>query len=111
MNKAKSSKQPLDKELKKTLRTIGHQLSPTVIVSNGLSDNIHAEIERALKDHELIKVKVNVEERSDKQSLVETICTTHKAREVQQTGNVLLLYRPAKPQNQKLSNLVRFRAI
>ena len=118
MNKAKSSKkpvnqasnQPLGKEQKKTLRAIGHQLSPTVIVSNGLSDNIHAEIERALNDHELIKVKVNAEERSDKQSLVEAICATHKASEVQQTGNILLLYRPAKPQNPKLSNLVRFRA-
>lgn len=99
----------LDNQQKKALRTIGHHLNPVIIVSNGLSDNIHTEIERALEDHELIKVKVNAEEREDKKSLVDDICTTHKASEVQQTGNILLLYRPAKQQNPKLSNLVRFR--
>lgn len=99
----------MDNQQKKALRTIGHHLSPIIIVSKGLSDNIHAEIERALDEHELIKVKINTEDREDKKSLVSEICTTHKASEVQQTGNILLLYRAAKEQNPKLSNLVRFR--
>jgi len=42
---------------KKQYRTIGHGLNPVVtIAGNGLSAGVMAEIDRALEDHELIKV-------------------------------------------------------
>ena len=45
----------------KQLRAIGHKLKPLVTVAgNGLSENVVAELERALSDHELIKVKLAV---------------------------------------------------
>ena len=44
---------------KKQLRTIGHKLNPVVIVSDrGMSEGIEEELKRALRDHELIKVKL-----------------------------------------------------
>ena len=44
----------------KQLRAIGHKLKPVVTVAgNGLSDNVLQEIQRALADHELIKIKVS----------------------------------------------------
>ena len=50
---------PLDPELKKRLRGIGHALHPVVTVAgNGLSEGVLTELERALHDHELIKVKL-----------------------------------------------------
>ena len=42
---------------KKRFRAIGHTLNPVVtIAGNGFSDGVKAEIERALEDHELIKL-------------------------------------------------------
>ena len=46
---------PLDNSDKKRFRSIGHNLNPVVIIAQkGLSENIIEEIDRALKDHELI---------------------------------------------------------
>ena len=44
---------------KKRFRAIGHQLKPVItIAEKGLSENIQLELERALNDHELIKLKL-----------------------------------------------------
>ena len=46
--------------MKRAFRGVAHHLDPVVSVSDrGLSDGIIAETERALTDHELIKVKVD----------------------------------------------------
>ena len=43
---------------KKYLRQLGHNLKPVVtIASKGLTESVQLEIERALNDHELIKLK------------------------------------------------------
>ena len=47
----------LDPENKKRLRGIGHALHPLVTVAGkGLSESVCLEAERALHDHELIKI-------------------------------------------------------
>ena len=44
---------------KKYLRALGHQLKPVVTVAgNGLTENVITEVDRALNDHELIKIKL-----------------------------------------------------
>ena len=44
---------------RKQLRAIGHGLNPVVMVADkGLSEGVMAEMERALSDHELIKVRL-----------------------------------------------------
>lgn len=91
----------------KGLRSIGHQLKPLVIISQRLNENIHNEIDRALNDHELIKVRVNVPERDDRAELVRELASQHKAELVQVIGKIALYYRKTKKQNPKLSNLVR----
>lgn len=91
---------------KKTLRAIGHNLKPVVIIAqNGLSENVGHEIERALKDHELIKVKLQIPNREAKQELIREICSKFGAECVQTIGHMALLYRKAKKPNPKLSNL------
>ena len=97
----------LDNRLQKKFRSIGHHLNPVVIVSNGLSDNINAEIDRALSDHELIKVRVNAADREDKKSLIEEICQLQKAELVQTIGNIALIYRAAAELKPHLSNICR----
>ncbi|MDT8398487.1 MAG: YhbY family RNA-binding protein [Pseudomonadales bacterium] len=91
----------------KQFRAIGHHLNPVVIISSALSENVSAEILRALKDHELIKVRINAAERSEKQALAKQICASSHAELIQMIGNIALIYRAAKNPNPKLSNLLR----
>ena len=93
---------------KKHFRSIGHSLKPIVTVAQkGLTENIKSELNRALNDHELIKVKVAVESRESKEALVKEIQSAVSAECIQKIGHVLLLYRPAKNPDPKLSNLLR----
>ncbi len=102
----------LSQDQKKRFRSIAHHLKPVVMIAEkGLSEGVLAELERALEDHELIKLKVNVLERDDKKLIIEEVCLQTRAELVQTIGKVAVLYRPAKKQNAKLSNLVRFQAM
>lgn len=92
----------------KQLRAIGHQLKPVVIISeNGLTPGVLAELERALNDHELIKVKFAFEDREQKQAAIADMIKATRAELVQQIGKIALVYRLAKETNKKLSNLHR----
>jgi RNA-binding protein len=99
---------PLSIDRKKQFRTIGHKLNPIVTVaSNGLSPNVVAELNRALDDHELIKVKLAIAEREDRKELVAELVQLPNVELVQEIGKVVLLYRPNKKPNPKLSNILR----
>lgn len=100
---------PLDNKQLKQFRSIGHHLSPIIIIANGLSENINTEISRALNDHELIKIKVHSSDRDEKKAMVEQICTEQNAELVQLIGHVALIYKAAKKPNYKLSNILRFK--
>ncbi|MGB0664438.1 MAG: YhbY family RNA-binding protein [Pontibacterium sp.] len=98
----------LSTEQKKQFRTIGHSLNPIITVAGkGLTENIQLEVDRALDDHELIKVKFAVGDRTVKQALIRELCDVVEAEIVQEIGHVALIYRPAEEPNPKLSNLMR----
>jgi RNA-binding protein len=93
---------------KKHLRRLGHNLNPVVTVAgNGLSDNVLTEIDRALNDHELIKVKLAVGDNEAKQQAISAICEKLSAEVVQSIGHVVLLLRKTDKPNPRLSNLHR----
>ena len=95
-------------EDKKHLRRLGHNLKPVVtIAAKGLSENVGAELDRALSDHELIKVKLAVGDRDAKKATIGEICLQSKAELIQSIGHMILLYRQADKPNPKLSNLLR----
>src|SRR4051812_20128535 len=99
---------PLDSDRKKQLRTIGHQLKPVVMISErGLSEGVSLELERALEDHELIKVKLGVADPAARRALADELCEQHRAELVQAVGKVVLIFRKAQKQNPRLSNLLR----
>jgi RNA-binding protein len=105
-NESKSSGKKPDKHL----RRIGHQLKPVVtIASKGLSENVLTETQRALDDHELIKVKVVTGNRQMRQLLIEELCEATGAELIQAIGNVALILRRNKKANPLLSNLERFK--
>jgi RNA-binding protein len=92
----------------KQLRAIGHKLKPVVTVAaKGLSENVLAEIERALTDHELIKIKLAVGGPEARLSVAETLCQKTGAQLIQSVGNMLLVIRRSSKPDPKLSNLIR----
>ncbi|MFA5493784.1 MAG: YhbY family RNA-binding protein [Porticoccaceae bacterium] len=99
---------PVSQDTKKRLRSIGHNLNPVVTVAGkGLSEGVLGEIDRALNDHELIKVRLTVGDRDLKKQLISEICTQSGGEAIQVIGHILLLYRKAAKPNPKLSNLLK----
>ena len=90
------------------LRAIGHKLRPVVTVAgNGVSEGVLAELERALNDHELVKVRLAVGSREARQQATDAICEQTGATLVQRVGNVILILRRSRHPDPKLSNLIR----
>lgn len=93
---------------KKRFRQIGHQLNPVVLLGGqGLTEAVLAEIDRALEDHELIKVRLGGEDRELRQAMIDEIVQSTNSQAVQTIGKLVLLYRAAKKPNPRLSNILR----
>ncbi|HEY7883967.1 MAG TPA: YhbY family RNA-binding protein, partial [Cellvibrionaceae bacterium] len=65
---------PISADQKKQFRTRGHTLKPIVtIAGKGLTENVLTELNRALDDHELIKVKLALAEREDRALVIDEL--------------------------------------
>jgi len=85
---------PLSPKRRSELRSEAHKLNPTVIIGDkGLTDEVLSEIDRALKAHELIKVRAATDDRDARNVWMESICEKLEAHPVQQIGKVLVVYR------------------
>lgn len=77
------------------LKARAHALEPVVQVGqSGASDTVVAEVDRALTAHELIKVKVNDNDREARVAMGDTLSLRTDAAIVQRVGKVLVLWRP-----------------
>jgi RNA-binding protein len=98
----------ITQEQKKHFRTLGHKLNPLVTVAGkGLTENLQLEVDRALEDHELIKVKFSISDRELKKQMMHELCNVVEAQIIQEIGHIALIYRPALEANPKLSNILR----
>jgi len=98
----------LDNATIKRLKGIGHELKPVVMLgNNGITPAITEEIDRALTDHELIKVKLPAGSKHDRDLVSTELATTAKAQVIHSIGRMALLLRKNPNANPKLSNLVR----
>ncbi|MDF7666884.1 ribosome assembly RNA-binding protein YhbY [Orbaceae bacterium ESL0727] len=89
----------LSNRQKQYLKGEAHLLKPVVMIgSNGFTEGVLAEIENALNFHELIKIKIAVEDRETKQLICDAIVRETGAIAVQLVGSVLTLFRPSKEQ-------------
>ena len=62
---------PLNEPQRKFLRRLGHDHNPIVLVGQGgVSPNVIAELDRALRDHELVKVRARVGDRNERDRLL-----------------------------------------
>ncbi len=91
---------PLTEPQKKYLRRLGHDRNPIVLVGQGgISSNLVAELDRALRDHELVKVRARVGDREERDRLLAELAASTRSELVQRIGHVALYYRqnPDKP--------------
>lgn len=76
------------------LRGLAHPLKPVVLLgSNGVTPGVLKELEQALDDHELIKVRLNGEDRAARVATVARLVASSHAEPVQTIGRVAVLYR------------------
>lgn len=79
---------------KAALRTRAQHLSPVIIIGDkGLTTAVAAEIERALVDHELIKIKVAKVDKLSLSALSTQMCLAFNASLIQTIGHITVLYR------------------
>ncbi len=101
----------LNAKLTKRFRQIAHHLDSIVTVGGqGLTDNVAIEVNRALTDHELIKVRISLASRDDRARLGEALAARCDANIVQKIGKIIVLYRENPKPNVKLSNVQRYGA-
>lgn len=80
------------------LRSRAHSLRPVILMgSAGLTQALIDETARALRDHELIKVRLVGEDREDRRGLAETLCAATGAELVQIIGHMAVIYLPGDP--------------
>jgi RNA-binding protein len=93
---------------RKNLKARAHPLKPIVMVGNaGLTPSVLNEIALALKNHELVKIRVMNDDRAARAAMLQEICEQLNAAPVQHIGKILLVYQPqpevaeTKPQKRR----------
>lgn len=89
----------LTPKIKQQLKAKAHKLKPVVLIgNNGLTDAVNKEIDKALHDHELIKIRIQTNDRELRRELFDQICEKNQADLVQTIGSIGVIYRLLKSQ-------------
>ena len=92
---------------KKLLKKLSHDLKPLIrIGKNGVTPATIANIDKALKDHELIKIKY-LEHKDQKKTLTRQITEETGSTLINQIGNTATLYRESPNPEKREINLTR----
>lgn len=101
----------LNNQQKKYLRNLAHPLKPMVMIGEqGLTESVIEELDRTLGHHELIKVRISVGDRDDRDALIKKICKRLDITLAQRIGNIAVCYRP-RPANFKAGKTTRLETI
>jgi len=91
--KQKSMKDLTPQDIR-SLKNKVHHLKPIVIVGNkGLTDTVIQEIDRALDDHELMKIRIHTQNREELTKNTTDICTKTNAILIHSIGHIIAIYR------------------
>jgi RNA-binding protein len=83
----------LSSRQRRKLKALAHPLQPTVHVGRaGITDAVVASVDRALLDHELIKVQMR--EPEDKKAMARHLAEATSAALCGLLGHTVILYRP-----------------
>ncbi len=84
----------LSKKQIKFLRAKCHALKAVIMMGQkGLTEEVLSELEIALTHHELVKIKLAVDDRDVRKQMIAEICEKSQSEEVQSIGKTLSVYR------------------
>ena len=84
----------LSKKQIKFLRAKCHDLKAVIMLGQkGLTEEVLNELEVALTHHELVKIKLSVDDREARKQMIIEICERSQSEEVQSIGKTLSVYR------------------
>jgi RNA-binding protein len=79
---------------RRELKAKAHALNPVIIIGGkGLTDSVVLETDRALEAHELIKVRVNADDKPARKVMAEELCSRCQAELIQTIGHIAVIYR------------------
>ena len=85
----------LTEKQRRHLRGLAHALKPVILIGNaGISEGVLAETQRALHDHELIKVRLPGLPREERDLALADLAKRCDAVLVSRIGHIATLYRP-----------------
>jgi RNA-binding protein len=85
---------PLTNSQRRFLKGRAHALKPVITVGNaGVSDSLLEELDVQLKSHELLKLRLRVDERTARDECIAQLVASSGAELVSRVGNVAILYR------------------
>jgi RNA-binding protein len=85
----------LNSKQKRKLRALAHSLKPVVqIGQRGVTEAVAQQVETALNDHELIKVRIGAESPTDRNDAASLLIPRTGCEVAGIVGRVLILYRP-----------------
>ncbi len=88
---------PLTPKGRQELKARAHKLKPIVMIgSNGVTEAVKKELDRALNDHELVKVRIAAEDRDARQALLADLTESMNTELVQMIGSIAVLFRKNK---------------
>lgn len=81
-------------KVRQQLKGKAHSLKPIVFIGiNGLTETVNQEVDRALTDHELVKIRIQHADREERRALFAQACKAHRAEPIQFIGSIGTLYR------------------
>ncbi|MBV8519136.1 MAG: ribosome assembly RNA-binding protein YhbY [Acidobacteria bacterium] len=84
----------LTSKQRRFLKGLAHPLSPIVRVGKGgVTQAVIAETQKSLDAHELIKVRIDVEDSSERRAFAEQLATQTDAQLAGTIGKIAILYR------------------
>ena len=87
----------LSAKQKKYLKGLGHSLKSIVQIGyKGLTEAVVSQIDQALNDHELIKIKVGNNSEQGPKEMTSALTESLGCQVVQTIGGVILVYREAE---------------
>ena len=90
----KKSMTDLTPQFIRSLKAKVHHLKPIVIIGNkGVTEMVIQEIDRALDDHELIKIRIHMQNREDLAQSIAAICAQTNATLIHTIGHIVAIYR------------------
>ena len=94
MGRIECGRMILSEKQRRHLKGLAHPLKPVILMGNaGLTEGVVAETQRALADHELIKVRLPGLDREQRDAALHTLAQRTESVMVTRIGHVAVLYK------------------